>query len=311
MKKILYIVLLLPAPFIISMEKQEDDTKLCVYTIPGQNGLGSERAYVTNLLGIELEQVVPIETPQYFADLGQSNCINYLRTAVSKHNHSNEIEIVHATSQGTATALNYLAHEDKGKRVKGLILEATLASGNSAILHTIKGPLMDMPAIANLPLSYYWIPYIAKCLMPAYWPAGKQPINSIINIPTHIPIVITHSKYDPQLAYTDACALYYGLRAKGNNNTYLITKGGNGHINIMDSDSDKKIIAAILNKHKLVNNAQQEKIDLSPYQPDYLQFKELYNSLVSKEEKHKYLGYSLGVGATTAAICLPLWRFVG
>jgi len=305
----LFIVPFITVPCIRSMERACPDATLQVYAIPGQNGSGSEPEYVANLLGQNVATIVPIETPSA-PDLGQERCIRYLRAVLSKNDSKNAI--IHATSQGTATTLNYLANEDKGKCIKGLILEAPLATGNSAIIHTLNGPLKNKPVIANLPFSYYWVPYCAKASFPCYWPSGKQPIKSIDKIPTNIPIILIHSKNDPQLSYNDTCALYYGLRSHGNNNVYLISKDGCNHLQIMQTEADKQLIRSILERHNVLpysdSSEKREEINLTEYQPDHMQFKELYDSLINKERNHdclRYAGCVLGF-----SICLALFKVV-
>lgn len=284
--------------------------KLHVYAIPGQNGLGSDVDYVKGLLGEESVNVTRVSTPTVAPDFGQSRCLGHLRETVNTHGDNPE-GIIHATSQGTATALNYVAHEDKGKRIKALILEATLGSGNSAIHHTASGPLMRLSAITNLPFSYYWGPYIAKALFPSYSPSGKQAIRSVKDIPTNMPVVIAHSKHDFQLSYDDACALYYGLREQGNNNAYLLTKEGNQHIQILDDASDKRVVRAILHKHRLLTSSDEQQrkmhsdIDLSAYQPPHQQFKKQYETLIGKEKNHLGLGWAL-----TAGVCAVACYFI-
>jgi hypothetical protein len=278
-----------------------EQKQLHVYAIPGQNGLGSEVPYVQNLLGSASITITPVPTPTYIIDLGQNRCIHYLRKSIREGN-ANHTSIIHATSQGTATALNYVASEDKGKNIKALILEAAFGSGNSAIHHTVD-KLMHVPWLVNLPFSYYWLPYTAKYVFPFYWPFGKQAITSIKNIPADMPVVIAHSKNDRQLSYDDACALYYGLRIQGNDNVYLITKNGNKHLNILRSEDDKRVVCAILEKHGLFERCSNpdDSIDLCLYQPDYVQFKNQYDVLIGREKNHVRLGYALGA-VTFAAI---------
>lgn len=292
------------------MEESVSKVKLHVFAVPGQNGLGSDPEYIKGLLGENSVDVTPVATPLVSIDFGQSNCINMLKDAVEKNSDSRRQSIIHATSQGTATALNYLAHVDKGRQIKALILEATLGSGNSAIHHTVSGPLMDLKKITDIPSSYYWLPYIAKAKFPLYSPSGKQAIKSIAQIPTHIPIIIVHSKNDPQLSYNDACALYYGLRMSGNKNVYFISKNGRDHIEILSSFRDKYIIQEILKKHELLANSESmDNINLSDYQPDHKNFRTMYQQLLQKEKKHEQLGtvctgVGIGVGISAAILAL-------
>lgn len=273
-----------------------DSAQLQVYAIPGQNGLGSSVGYVRNLLGNEAVNVTSVPTPASLPDFGQSRCLGHLREVIRNISFPS---IIHATSQGTATALNYVAHEDKGRQIKALILEATLGSGNSAIHHTASGPLMGLSTLANLPFAYYWMPYVAKVLFPAYSPSGQQPIRSLKNIPKNVVVVIAHSERDPQLSYDDACALYYGLREQGNP-AYLVTKEGCNHIDVLNDNKDSAVVRAILGSHQLLPSFSHS-IDLAVYQPKHEQYKEKYDMLLGKEKNHLYLGYTLTAGACAAA----------
>lgn len=286
----------------ILLSVMEDATALAVeptqlYVIPGQNGSGCEDWHVGRIFGAT-DIAVPI--PSSIPDLGQERCLSYLRNVLNAHPEHRNL-IVYAVSQGTATVLNYLA-ETSDQRIKCVVLQAPLVSGNSAILHTLKGPLMNYPGLANLPFAHYWIPYCAKVLFPLYWPAGRQPIKSIQKISRDIPIVIVHSKDDPQLPYEGACALYYGLRSQGKNNVYFISKDSGGHMWLLN-ENDKPAIDAILAKHDLKEQSPETAaIDLSIYQPDHMQFKAYYDDLIFKESNHTCLKYTaIATCATIAA----------
>lgn len=110
------------------------DTHLVV--IPGQNGMGGQN--VREVLP-QFSQIHYVPTPEYIPDLGQSRCLKYLKATMQPllANHNIHSIIIHASSQGTATALNYMAKYPNAK-VKALILEAILSSGNDAVYHTIK-----------------------------------------------------------------------------------------------------------------------------------------------------------------------------
>ncbi len=283
------------------------EKQVLLFCIPGVNGRGSEAEYVRNLIGDASLSCHAVPTPSLFPDLGQARCQSYLHDALQRTSHTDHV-IIHATSQGTATALNYLLQVDKGKRIKALILEAPLVTGNSAIIHTIKGPLMNLPGLAALPFSYYWLPYCAKAQFPLYWPSGKQPIKAVNSTSdvSDIPIILIHSQDDPQLSYDDACALYHGLRKK-NNNVYLISKEGRKHLNIIKDPHEQEVIRTILQKHHLLENTAKQ-ADLTVYQPDPANFQKLYDELLLKEKKHLYVTCALlTVGA--AVVCRQLYAF--
>lgn len=270
---------------------------LVVYAVPGQNGLGSEEGYVQQVLGNDL-RVVKVGTPSILADLGQSGCQGYLRDALQKEDKPG---IVYATSQGTATAINYLASCDKKENIQALVLEAVLASGNSAIHHTLTGT----SGVNDASYSYYILPYLARIVFPCYRAAGEQPIKALDNLPKDIPIIIVHSKNDMQLPYDGACALYYGLRSKGNDNVYFISKDGFSHINILYSDPERNVVRSILKKHDLLKTSP-EVSDLSEFQPDPLQYKPCYDALMAtKEAKHTY------VERTAVCVGLLAGSFIG
>lgn len=281
---------------------------LAVYAIPGQNGLGSEQDYVANLLGCPEEAVTMVETPKTFPDLGQSNCIYYLRKALAQKDPGQPV-IIHATSQGTATILNFLAQEGHDKNIKALILEATLATGNNAVVHTLKNPYSGLAHLTHYPWAYYWLPYAAKGMFPCYWPGGKQAITALHKLPKNIPIIIAHSRKDIQLAYEDACALYYGLRARGNDNVYFISKDGNKHLQILNTVQDSSDVRNILAKHKIPSFSANGN-SLAGLQPDPEQFKPLYENLIRKERNHTRIGYSFGF-ATVAAIGAVIRKITG
>ena len=301
MKNLLLISALGTSFSLLGMMKEEPSSStLPVYIIPGLNGFGTSSKYVKLVLG-EGIQTIRVGTPTKAIDLGQSWCMSYLDQAIK--DNDNKAGFVYANSQGTGTVLNYVAEKDKGEKIKALILEASLASGNSAIYHTATDH-MGFGFLKSIPGSYYLAPYCAKAMFPLYWPAGKQPIHSIKDIPTNIPIVLAHSKDDSQLSYKDTCALYYGLRSRGNDNDYFMSLDGVNHIEILSGQTNKqKAVRAILKKHNLMQtNENMGDIDLSEYQPDYTQFKADYDDLVSKERNHDLLGKAGMVAGAFATV---------
>lgn len=272
---------------------EERNTHLVV--IAGQNGLGGNNTSFTlpQFNGNKKKQV---ENPKFpWHDLGQKNCIAPLASLMAGmgvESNAKPKVIIHGSSQGTATAINYAAQNPD--KVHGLILEGVLASGNSAIHHTIK--TIMFPRIANLPLSYYWLPYCAKVAYPSYAPAGKQPINQLEKLPKNLPVIIIHSTTDPQLPYSDALAVYYGLKKLGNPNVYLIPRNKYGHVELLDVSDRKEIdsIHAILDKHGLVaghENQNSSEVDLFNYQPTISS--EPYDNLIAKEKKMRIVDFGL------------------
>lgn len=273
---------------------QESNTRLVV--IPGQNGLGGQN--VRTVLP-QFKQVHYVSTPEVFPDLGQSRCIKYLKETMNPLLADNNVEdiIIHASSQGTATAINYLAN-NPSQKVKALILEAVMGSGNSAVSHTVKNlmePHMTLKP-TKIPGSYYFLPYLAKFQMPLYSPSGMQPILNLHKLPRDLPIILIHSVADPQLSFHDAEAIYAGLRTFGNDSAYLLPVEERGHVCLLNTLKRGHLTNSlhhILKKHGLPYHEYFTKstIDLSPYQP--IAGESPYYSLRRQEIGSKLLGYGL------------------
>ena len=278
---------------------------LRVFAVPGQNGLGSGSDDVAlNLNQGNTSSITAVATPTFpRIDLGQSCCVSHLAGASAKVKH--DASLIHATSQGTATALRYAGSDS---RVKGLVLESVMASGNSAIQHTVRETVA--PAIANLPLSYYWLPYVTKVLYPLYWPAGQQGIKSVENIPTTTPVVIVHSTRDFQLSHKDACAVYYRLRERGVP-AYLISPDDSRHVDTIRA-KERAAVQEILGSHGLIPGRPSGSADLSRYQPDHRPYKQFYQDLIAKERNHTILAYSTAMAVASGLAYKyrePLKRF--
>jgi len=272
------IVLLLLTNILNGFELEQQKKPLKVLIIPGQNGFCPDKFYVNERTGIVVENINRVETPmdRPSIDLGQSGCMNKFENALK----SNDDEfIIYANSQGTATALNFFSKNSAhAGRCKGMVLESVLASGNSAIYHTITS-LLGLPKLKWVPWLYYLAPYLAKMVaFPSYSPRGEQPIKSITDLNIDGPVIIAHSEKDPQLSYDDARAIYYALR-KNNKDAYLISRKEMGHINILGGNSTVKSILGQSTTDELDN-----KSDISQYQPDMQDHKVAYDELMKKEQ---------------------------
>lgn len=242
--------------------------------------------------------VVHVSTPRYpFADLGQDQCMKRLHQAIEHTPTDNGC--IYALSQGAATALNYVAHNECPD-IKSLLLEGTVASGNSAICYSVKKRYVGEWA-AQLPAAYYWTPYLVKGGFPTYWPGGKQPIKSIDRIVnTDKVFILMHARKDLVVSYDDSCALYYGLHKNGNKNTYLISSDLEQHVYLLQDSSSYLAVRTILSKHGIAPN-KYDAVDLAAYQPDPEQFRKQYEELRAKETKHELLKYGLVAAAAFAA----------
>ncbi len=285
---------------------QGDQRKLPkVFVIPGQNGDGLDNDYVTQATGISPDRIQRVGTPAswWSTDLGQSGCMKHLKDALQ----DNEEEfIIYANSQGTATALNLLSQNPQYKeKCKGIVLEAVLGSGNSAIYHTITEPhtlkSFPSPSLCNflkkVPGLYYVAPYFAKVLFPTHSPGGDQAIKSVENLDIDGPIIIAHSKADLQLSYEDACAIYYALR-QNNKDVYLISKEVVQHINLFRNNwnpfygpINDTSVKDILAFHGLspAEISAVNPLNFSEYQPDLAELKPVHDELKAKERNHVWI----------------------
>lgn len=218
-------------------------------------------------------------------DLGQTRCINDFKKTINpliNNSYINNI-IVSAHSQGTATIINWLSH-NKNEKVKLVILEAVIGSGNSAVSHTVENFIF--PAVSWLPFSYYWLPYVAIFHYPCYAPAGEQPILNVENVDKNIPFIILHSKFDPQLSINDARAIAHALKQNGNP-VYLIEKNTYKHVNLINEQNNIDIseINSIIQQHGL----GKQKTISSPNSPQpYTYQKEheiAYEQLITQEKR--------------------------
>lgn len=308
LKKILLFIALFSAVTALQAMDLNGDGQLHVYAIPGLGGTQIDPDYIREILGTGNIALTQVKTPFFFADLGQSRCIRYLRSQC--RSNPNEQVVVYAASQGTATALQYLI-EDQGRQIKALILEAPLVSGNRAIQQTVGSALgmIGLPRLRNSTAAYYLLPYLTKIAFPFYSPSGKQVIKSLEKLPRHVPIIIIHATGDLHIPYDDACALYYGLKNKcGHDNVYFIRKNHGAHIYVLDEiydeQDDRCGLRAILRQHGLLHGVHiPNHFVAEDYQPmPHGAYKDLYDKLVAREHNHVRLGYGAKAATGIAAI---------
>jgi hypothetical protein len=236
-------------------------------SVPGQNGGGTWAFRQNNI--VNTRDWIKTNHPRQKIDLGQGNCISHFERqipeqlklgATNKRRH--EKYLLYGVSQGTATVTNWVAqmpHAEQQEKIGGIILESTLGSGNSAIMHNAER--MAKP-ITYLPFSRVWTPWVAKTMFPTYNPLGKQALKSAKKISPQIPVVIMHAPNDPELSINDSRKLYCKLRENGNQNAYLfeIDTDKEVHVDLFDHDrqKDRKIAAlqVIYKKHNLPHNSE-------------------------------------------------------
>lgn len=200
--------LLLISSLLYSMENVFPEKRnLVVYAVPGRNGIGSKTKHIQEIFNLSPNtEVVHVPIPSVFQDIGQSSCMSKLLHALENEKRDDIDILLYGVFEGAATVLNYLPFL-KNKNIKAVILESVLTSGNSAMYHKITWPLTDIEFLKDVPGSYYFIPYFATVLHWGYRPGGRQPIKSVDEIRSDIPIIIIHSKNDNRFSFGEACAL--------------------------------------------------------------------------------------------------------
>jgi hypothetical protein len=279
---------------------QNDVSLIKMYTIAGLGGGGSKPDYVQSLFQDHALDIMHIETPVAVSDLGQHGCMTSFHGSLQRDDATEGV-IAHATSQGAATILNYLAKLGTKERFKCLILEGALVSGNGAIIHTLAGPKGECGPIMYLPYAESWTPYLARFLrFPWYCPSGPQPIKGLSRIAKDLLVIIAHSHDDPRVPLNHALALYYGLKENGND-VYLFSKEGSRHTHVLES-SDGTVIQYILKKHGKIPGDFGPVIDLTPYQPDHKQYEHYYADILAQDELHEQIAPSMYAGMVVTGI---------
>jgi hypothetical protein len=293
-----------------TMESQPN-THLLV--IPGQNGMGGQNVDIVLPYFAKNNCKYLVQTPFDKPDFGQKNCQNFLKKAIeelvsTEIIHNNDRIILHGSSQGTATTINYAANNPQN--IKALILESVMLTGNSAIFHTVDNVML--PEQYDLPdSSYYSLPYTAKAMYPSYSPTGEQPINNIDKLPNDLPIIILHDTKDFQLSFKDAQALYaYLTHVKKNKNVYLFSQESKygEHINLLTIDTQKEISAinTILKLHGLLPSDSDEEINPTityeyqpAVQPEWLAH---FDAIFNKEQNLECIDTSLKLTSTSLGL---------
>lgn len=309
MKKNIFLFIALTSGYALAMESQPN-THLLV--IPGQNGMGGQNVPTVLPYFSQHNRKHLIPTPLQNPDFGQTTCQNYLKEALDSLKdtdviHNNDHLILHGSSQGTATTINYAANNPKN--IKALILESVMLTGNSAIFHTVDN--MMIPESCDLPdSSYYPLSYTAKVMYPSYSPTGEQPINNIDKLPNNLPIIILHDTQDFQLSFKDAQALYaYLTSVRQNENVYLFAQESQRgeHINLLKENNTQEISAinTILQLHGLLPFDRDLKIinkiiNLEKYQPEVqLEWLDHFYAMRNKEQNLECIDSSLKITSTS------------
>ena len=319
MKKIAYLLIFITIYSnhrINAMDQTKSQTHLII--IPGQNEDGGKHAINTlPYFAGKINYTHKVATPNIIIDFGQNRCQSYLKETLNSLDKNAKV-IIHASSQGTATALNYASKYPE--KIGALILEAPMISGNSVIFHTVAHNVL--PFLNYIPGSYYALSYLAKYwpIYLTYSPAGEQPIFNIDKLPQNLPIIILHHKHDPQISYHDAEALYAFLKnTQKNNNAYLMSKDSNWaeHIDLLWNLEDEHnlhkayTINQILEKHHLLLAAiKKDKVPVNTnfdYQPEpKKEWLDHFENLRTKETIMWYINWPIKI----IAYSLLLYRLI-
>lgn len=285
----------------VRKHNQCDSFKLehALVIVPGQNGdIGNSAEYFSRWLQKDSNKLLYASTPQV-GDFGQAKCMQDLHNVISKNANiitENMEYILFPTSQGTSTVVNLFNNQSvEVKNPKALLLHSVMLSGNSAIYHTVTN--LILPLAAYFPLSYYWMPYLARVGYQSYCPGGEQPIFNVKNIPTDLPIIILHCTNDKLLSFTDAQGLYAALWKNGNKNVYFFEMpNSDGHVNhfVKFNYQTTKDILTILKNHKIIERKDDDLHDslddeIALRQPEVKQeWLDHFNNVLKRENRIRY-----------------------
>lgn len=237
-----------------------------VVVVPGQNGIGTDNRYIQDRLEPALssmseamhaspEYLLTMKNSQLYSivrcgiptrvsqmDMGQSNC-KALLTEAMREIKTNYPVVLYGNSQGTSTILQWLSdetvEESLRKRVRLVVLEAVMASGNSAIWHTVRnwycaGALrmlaecLALDALVCVGTSWF--------VFRGYKPGDKQALRCAEGFPRDVPVIMAHARHDSNLSYNDACAMMHLFKCKLQHpHAYLCSRMDNQHINLYNA----------------------------------------------------------------------------
>lgn len=229
-----------------------------VVVVPGQNGIGTETGYIqqrfepvfrtTELWSHDqgaLRSIMRagIPTECFKMDFGQDHCKASLTEAMLACSADYPI-VLYGNSQGTSTILQWLSDpavdERLRKRVVMVVLEAVMASGNSAIWRTVRGWYCDGPLrrVAEFLCLDAMLCVAASWFLFRSFRAGdKQAVRCAESFPRDVPVILTHARQDTNLSYNDACAIQHLLKHKLQHpHVYLCTRMDGQHINLYQAN---------------------------------------------------------------------------
>jgi len=170
-------------------------------------------------------------------DLGQDVCMQGLHLVMCRLNKDPSVShiLVHATSQGTATILNYMGYyPDSCRKLSALVLESILASGNLSIASVCGATL--------IPIVNWTLPLLSTWIMAGYRPNGPQAIHSITSKwgtkYKHVPIVLLQTEEDretPALGFYAVCA---ALERQGCSSVYSFLLPRHQHVGLLEFERE-------------------------------------------------------------------------
>ncbi|MES2252871.1 MAG: hypothetical protein V4482_04200 [Pseudomonadota bacterium] len=155
--------------------EQVRDPSVQYVVITGQDGYGGTNLEESGIIHpYSSAHQTFINTHNLIDDFGQKHCQDCLKSHIDPIFFNEDIKkiVFHASSQGTASLLIYLANlveldkvreEGKwGNKIGALILEAPMVSGNSAVYHFVSnhfkfGHIPFGALCHRLPYSYHWM----------------------------------------------------------------------------------------------------------------------------------------------------------
>jgi len=211
--------------------------------------------------------------------LAQENDINRLNQAVNEFDH--ETMIGFGISRGASTFINMMG-TIKNPKIKALILEAPFASISDVLSHFIH----QTPFSSCIPFFETVAHKLATTIFPQYQTNGLQPIDTIDQIDSEIPMLLIHSIQDEVTPINSSRQLYIKRKQQGCNNVYLLELPSGQHVYCLwrkeDSSGEifQNVVHRFLKQYDFPYNKEfADKVNLEAYQPPIKEvFEKIANS---------------------------------
>lgn len=257
-----------------------------IYALPAADNTGYKEPYIRSLHGDSIT-FIPVPTPVYPIDLGQSACQKLLDETLKE---TNKKGIMHTGCGGTATVINYLTYGEKEDLIEAVILEGPIASINVAVKHrtshTLTHPIFKNETIdrwvyelSSTAVGKYFFPHVMIFCGYVAW--KKQPLEMVPFIKhkdLRIVIVMQYPN-DHAVHYTQAQALYYAFRKHGYDNVFIMPHQNETHTDLLSPETEQ--VAAI--KRIVQGDIRDE--DRQQYQPDFDQFEPIYTAIMKRDKE--------------------------